>query len=95
MPRVMGRQRLIARRRAFSLVATCLRSPRGDRLCVSRDGGSIRPAAGEPRLPLRVHGVVVELEFIPGQRFLLLQPEHEYGGSERREAEELLGRVRP
>jgi hypothetical protein len=83
-PRVMGRRRLLARERAFGLVTACLRSPLGDRPCVSHGGGSFRPAAGEPRLLLRVHGVIAELE-----------PEHEHGGREHREAEELLGRVRP
>jgi hypothetical protein len=94
-PRVVGRRRLLTGGRAFGLIVACMRSPRGVRSCVSRGSGSICPSAGEPRLPLRVHGVVAELEFVPSQRLLLLQSEHEHGGGERREVEELLGRVRP
>jgi hypothetical protein len=63
---VVGRQRLLVERRAFGLVTACLRSPRGDWRCVSRGSGIFHPTAGEPRLPLRVHRVVVELEFVQG-----------------------------
>jgi hypothetical protein len=51
------------------------------------------PTAGQPRLSLWVHGGVAEHELILGHRHLLLQPEHEHGGGEHREAEELLGQV--
>jgi hypothetical protein len=91
VPRVMGCRRLLAEWRAFGLIATCLRRPQEDWSCISHGSGSFRPATGEPRMPLRLHGIVAELEFIPGQHFLLLQLEHEHGRRERREAKELLG----
>jgi hypothetical protein len=54
MLQVVGRQHLLVGRRTFGLVTACLRSPRGDRRCVSRGGGIFHPSAGEPRLPLKV-----------------------------------------
>jgi hypothetical protein len=93
MPRVVGCRHLPAGSRALGLVAARLRSLRGDWPCVSRGVGSFRPTAGEPHLSLRVHGVVAEPKFVLGQH-LLRYPEHEHGGGERCEAEELQGLVR-
>jgi hypothetical protein len=87
-PQVVGCQSLL------DLIAACLGCLRGDRSFVSHGGGSSHPAAGEPRLPLRVHRVLAELELFPGQH-LLLQTEHKHGGGEHRKAEELLRWVRP
>jgi hypothetical protein len=65
-PQVVGCRRLLAKGRALGLVTACLRCLQGDQSCVSCAGGSSRPAAGELRLPLRVHKVVAELELVPG-----------------------------
>jgi hypothetical protein len=63
-------------------------------MVVCRCGKDTRPTTGQPHLSLGVHGVVDELELVPRQCFPPAR-QRQNGDSMRREAQKLLGWVRP
>lgn len=57
--------------------------------------GAPVPPAGQPSLPLGIHGIVAELELVPGQHLIVLHMQSKHSGGVRRKMKQLLGWVGP